>query len=71
VDADDADLLLTPATIDGIRDIPGWLPAAVGPGASPDIDADGHVEVIFAGPALAPSGQTLAGEVQVLSPAGF
>ena len=51
--------------------MPGWLPAAVGPGASPDLNADGLAEVIFAGPALAPSGQTLAGEVQVLSPAGY
>lgn len=71
VEAEEADLLLTPATIDGIRDMPGWLPAAVGPGASPDLNADGLAEVIFAGPALAPSGQTLAGEVQVLSPAGY
>ncbi|HCH66790.1 MAG TPA: hypothetical protein DFR83_28565, partial [Deltaproteobacteria bacterium] len=30
VDAEDADLMLTASTIDGLRDVPGWLPAAVG-----------------------------------------
>ena len=71
IDANEADLMLTAGAIDGVRDVPGWLPAAVGPGTDPDLDADGHAELIFAGPALAPSGQTLAGEVQVLSPSGF
>jgi hypothetical protein len=71
IDADEADLWLTAATTDAGRDNPGWLPAAVGPGADPDLDGDGHAELIFAGPALAPGGQTLAGELQVLSPAGY
>ena len=71
IDAEDADLWLTPATTASGRDVPGWLPAQVGPGADPDLDADGHAEVIFAGPGLAPSGRTEAGELQLLSPAGY
>ena len=71
IDADEADLWLTAETTADGRDVPGWLPAHLGPGAHPDLDEDGYAEVIFAGPGLAPSGRTAAGELQVLSPAGF
>ena len=73
IEATEADLLLLPTTTELGRDNPGWLPAALSPlsGASPDLDADGHAEIIFAGPDLAPDGQTRAGEVQVLSSLGW
>ena len=71
IDAEDADLWLTAATTADGRDVPGWLPAHLGPSASPDVDGDGYAELIFAGPGLSPHGQASAGEVQVLSPAGF
>jgi len=73
IDAADADLRLLPATTELGRDNPGWLPAqlSTGSAADPDLDGDGHAEVIFAGPNLAPDGQTRAGEVQVLSSRGW
>jgi len=73
IDADEADLQLLPSTTDLGRDNPGWLPASLSPLVSglPDLDEDGFAEVIFAGPSLAPDGQTRAGEVQVLSSLGW
>lgn len=69
--AADADLTLSVADTATGRELPGFLPASLPRGLGADVDEDGRAEVVFAGGSLSPGGQTRAGEVQVLSPAGF